>query len=78
MHLLLGQSLIHLLDSHEFFDLHDLTGHVLVDGVEDCGHAFLEAEGVEDVSCAARETDCRADEGDAEVGHFATVVVVIS
>lgn len=44
--------------------------------MEDGGHALFESEGFEDVCCSSRETDCRADEGDAEETHVAGLAFV--
>lgn len=78
MYLFLCQRLIDLLDGDEFFNLHNLTGDILVDGIKDRCHSLLEAEGIEYVPCATRKTDCGSDEGDAEVGHCEVVVVVVA
>lgn len=69
MYLVLRQGFFDLTDMNEFFYFHNLTCYVGCDGVEDCCHAFAEAEGFEDACGAGGETDGGTDEGYSEVGH---------
>lgn len=69
MEFLLRQGILHLSHRHQLLDLHDLSGDVRVNGVEDRLHSLSQAERHEDAVCAAGEADGGAFEGYSEVWH---------